>query len=95
MKPPHVVVFDGVRLFRFGKGVGEGPPANMFGEGPLEKRCFGRGDAGEVTEDGGEAPRAEELGEGNANVDIDGACRKLEKSCENAPKLIGCIFSGT
>ena len=66
----------------------------LFGEGPPEKRCFGGCDVGEVTEDGGEAPRAEELGEGDANEDADAACQRPEKSRENAPELISCIFYG-
>jgi hypothetical protein len=53
---------------------------------------FGGGDDSEVTEDGGEAPHAEELGEGNADVDTDAMCQRPKKSRENAPKLIGCIF---
>jgi hypothetical protein len=60
---------------------------------------FGRGDVGEVTEDGGEAPHVEELGEGDVSVDADGVdevpfYRKTEKSCENAAELISCIFQG-
>ena len=46
----------------------------------LRKRCFGRGDVGEVTEDGCGAPHAEELGEGDAYIDADAACRRPEKS---------------
>ena len=66
---------------------------------PLAKailpRCFGRGDIGEVTKDGGEANHAEELGKGDAGVDtkgIDEAPRGEVVSRENAPELIGCIF---
>ena len=78
----------------------EDPPAKVFGrgevgvdakgdgEGPPEKRCFGGGDVGEVTEDGGEARHAK----GDANVGADAACRMTEKSSENAPDLISCIF---
>ena len=46
----------------------------------LRKRCFGGGDVGEVTEDGSGAPHAEELGEGAADIDVDAACRRPEKS---------------
>lgn len=35
----------------------------------LLQRYFGRGDVGEVTKDGSEAPHADELGEGDAGVD--------------------------
>jgi len=34
----------------------------------LLKKCFGGGDVGEVTEDGGDASHAKELGEGDADV---------------------------
>jgi hypothetical protein len=53
----------------------------LFGEGPHENRCFGGGNVGEVTEDGGEAHHAE----GDANVGADITCRRSEKSRENAP----------
>ena len=80
------------RVVSVGKGVGEGPPTNLSGEGHPEKRCFGEGGIGEVTEDDGEAPHAKDLGKGDADVDADAACRRPKKSRENAPKLIGCIF---
>ena len=41
----------------FGFAEGEGYPAKVFGENPPKK--------GEVTKDGGEAPHAEELWDGN------------------------------
>ena len=47
---------------------------------------------GEVTEDGGEAPHAEEPSKGDADVDANAACRRQKKLRENAPELIGCIF---
>ena len=68
----------------FGFAEGEGYPAKVFGENPPKK--------GEDTEDGDEAPHAEELGKGDADVDADAACRRPKKLRENAPKLIGCIF---
>jgi hypothetical protein len=85
----------------------------------LRQWYFGRGDVGEVIKDGGEAPHAVELGEGNAGADTKGihgapfwqrcqrkwcwcidvegvgevpSYQRTEKSCENAPELIGCIF---
>jgi hypothetical protein len=70
------------------EGDGEGPLAKLFDEGPHENRCFGRGNVGEVTEDGGEARHAE----GDANVGTDAACRRLEKSHENERELISCII---
>jgi len=33
----------------------------------LRKRCFGGGDVGEVTKDGGGAPHSEGIGEGDAD----------------------------
>ena len=42
-------------------GFAEGPPAKLSGESPPEKSCFGGGNVGEVTEDGGEAPHAKAL----------------------------------
>ena len=54
----------------------------------LLKRCFGGGDVGEITEDGGEAHHAG----GDVNVSGDAVCRRPKKLRENAPKLIGCIF---
>ena len=46
----------------------------------LRKSCFGGGDVGVVTKDGSGAPHAEELGEGDAYIDADAACRRPEKS---------------
>ena len=54
---PPVKVFGGGEVGVDVEGVGKGPPAKLFGEGPPEKSCFGRGDVGEVTRDGGEARR--------------------------------------
>jgi len=85
---PPAKVFGGDEVGVDAEGDGEGPPANLFGEGPPEKRCFGGGDVGEVVEDGGEARHAE----GDANIGADAACRRLEKSRENSPELISCIF---
>ena len=45
-------------MFWFTKCVGEGPATKVFG----------RGDVVVVAEDGGEAPYAEEFGEGDATV---------------------------
>ena len=52
------------------EGVGDDPPT----------MAFGGGDAGVVAEDVGEASHAEELGEGNADIDADALCRRPEKS---------------
>ena len=54
----------------------------------LKKSCFGGGDVGEVTEDGGEARHVE----GDANVGADVVCRMQEKLRENALELISYIF---
>ena len=59
---------------------------------PLLPKVFGGGDVGVDTKGVGEAPRAEELGEGSADVGADASSRRPEKSHENAPELIGCIF---
>jgi hypothetical protein len=54
--------------------------------------AFSGGNVGVVTKDVGEAPRGEGVGEnGFGGVP---SCRRMEKSCENAPELIGCIFQG-
>ena len=43
----------------------------------LLQRYFGGGDVGEVTEDGGEAPHAEELGKCGASIDAIGLAKPL------------------
>ena len=84
---PLTKVFGGGEVGVDAEGVGEGPPAKLFGEGPPAKRCFGGDNVDEVTEDGGG-----HHAEGDANVGSDTACRRPEKSRENAPELISCIF---
>ena len=46
----------------------------------LRKSCFGGGDVGVVTKDGSGAPHAEELSEGNVDIDADASCRRPKKS---------------
>jgi hypothetical protein len=43
----------------------------VFGKSPPKKGVLAEVMFGEVTEDGGEAPHAEELGKGDVNVDVD------------------------
>ena len=66
---PCANVFMKASCFSFAKG--EGYPTKVFGENPPKK--------GEVTKDGGEAPHAEELGKGDADVDADAACQRPKK----------------
>ena len=84
---PPTKVFGRDKVGVDAEGDGEGPPAKLFGEGPPAKRCFGGDNVDEVTEDGGG-----HHAEGDANVGSDTACRRPEKSRENAPELISCIF---
>jgi hypothetical protein len=57
VKPPHANVL----VEASHRGFAKGPLAKLFGEGPPKRSCFGRGDVGEVTEDGSEAPHVKVL----------------------------------